>query len=153
MYSAKKTRARTRFPGRSASRLVKNCPAASKNASAVPPAEARTTSTLPTVPARGAALARSARLQEIMARVRVRPLRASPGTRPQALVGLLAVAATLAACTTHPAPPISAVDLAQARAFQKVTVYWAGRRVDGVPLTAADNLYNFVNSSVGFAMY
>jgi hypothetical protein len=73
--------------------------------------------------------------------------------RPQVLAGLLAAAVSLAACTTHPAPPISAVDLAQARAFKKFTVYWAGRHVDGVPLTAADNLYNFVNSSVGFAMY
>ena len=66
---------------------------------------------------------------------------------------MLAAAVTLTGCTTHPAPPISASDLARARAFNRFTVYWAGRSVDGIPLTAADNLYNFINSSVGFAMY
>ena len=50
------------------------------------------------------------------------------------------------------APPISVSDLASARAFNRYTVYWAGRTVDGVPLTAADNLYDF-NTSSGFAMY
>lgn len=65
----------------------------------------------------------------------------------------MATAVTLTGCTTHPAPPISASDLARARAFNRFTVYWAGRSVDGIPLTAADNLYNFINSSVGYAMY
>lgn len=88
-----------------------------------------------------------------MAPVRVIRLRSSTGARRQALAAVLAAAATLAACTTHPAPVISAKDLQQARAFKKFTVYWAGRSVDGVPLTAADNLYNFVSTSVGFAMY
>jgi hypothetical protein len=69
------------------------------------------------------------------------------------VAGVLAAAVTLGGCTTHPAPPISASYLAAARAFNKFTVYWAGRTVDGVPLTAADNLYNFINASVGFAMY
>lgn len=70
------------------------------------------------------------------------------------LAGVLAVAATLAGCSTHThaAPPISVSDLASARAFNRYTVYWAGRTVDGVPLTAADNLYDF-NTSAGFAMY
>ena len=36
--------------------------------------------------------------------------------------------------------------------FKQFTVYWAGMSVDGVPLTAADNLSDF-NSSVGFALY
>jgi hypothetical protein len=65
---------------------------------------------------------------------------------------MLVAAVTLAGCATGPAPPISAADLASARAFNRFTVYWAGRGVDGVPLTAADNLYNF-NSNAGFAMY
>ena len=69
------------------------------------------------------------------------------------MAAALAATVALGGCTTHPAPPISASYLAAARAFNKFTVYWAGRSVDGVPLTAADNLYNFVNSSVGFAMY
>jgi hypothetical protein len=66
---------------------------------------------------------------------------------------MLVAGLVLAACTTVAAPPISTNDLKQARAFDRYTVYWAGLSVDGVPLTAADNLYNFVNSSVGFAMY
>jgi hypothetical protein len=65
----------------------------------------------------------------------------------------LAAAVALGGCATHPAPAISAHDLAAARAFKQFTVYWDGLSVDGVPLTAADNLYDFVNSSVGFAMY
>jgi hypothetical protein len=70
------------------------------------------------------------------------------------LAGALAVAVILSGCAmhTHAAPPISASDLSSARAFNRYTVYWAGREVDGVPLTAADNLYNF-NTSAGFAMY
>jgi hypothetical protein len=84
--------------------------------------------------------------------VHVRRLRTSTRVHRRALAGVLAAAVTLGACTTHPAPLISARDLQQARAFKKFTVYWAGRLVDGVPLTAADNLYNF-NSSVGYAMY
>jgi hypothetical protein len=84
--------------------------------------------------------------------VHVRRLRTSTRVQRRALAGVLAAAVTLGACTTHPAPLISARDLQQARAFKRFTVYWAGRLVDGVPLTAADNLYNF-NSSVGYAMY
>lgn len=69
------------------------------------------------------------------------------------LAGTLVVAAVLSGCATHAAPAISAHDLATARAFNEFTVYWDGPSVDGIPLTAADNLYNFVNSSVGFAIY
>lgn len=80
-------------------------------------------------------------------------LRQRANCRLPALVGMLAAGLVLAACTTVAAPPISTADLNQAREFNRYTVYWAGLSVDGVPLTAADNLYNFVNSSVGFAMY
>jgi hypothetical protein len=75
--------------------------------------------------------------------------------RTRRWLGIPAVAtavAVLAGCTTHPAPAISAFDLARARQFKELTVYWAGTEVDGVPLTAADNLYDFV-SAIGFAMY
>src|SRR5579863_8201261 len=68
--------------------------------------------------------------------------------------GLAAAAAViLAGCTTNEAPPISAVDLSQARFFKEFTVYWAGNRIDGIPLTAADSPLDFINSSVGFALY
>jgi len=65
---------------------------------------------------------------------------------------MLVATVTLAGCATGSAPPISASDLASARAFNRFTVYWAGHSVDGVALTAADNLYNF-NANAGFAMY
>ena len=68
-----------------------------------------------------------------------------------ATVGATLVA--LAGCATHTAPPISANDLREARQFKEYTVYWAGPTVDGEPLTAADNLFNFVSSTIGFAMY
>ena len=57
---------------------------------------------------------------------------------PKVALGL-AAAGLLAGCATHPAPPISASQLAYARSFRGYTVYWAGRSVDGAPLTAADN--------------
>lgn len=87
--------------------------------------------------------------------VPVRRLRKRTHARanPVALIAALTVAGALAACSTHPAPAISAHDLATARAFKKFTVYWDGPSVDGIPLTAADNLYDFVNAYVGFAMY
>jgi hypothetical protein len=72
------------------------------------------------------------------------------GLRPAAL--LAAVAALLTGCATHGAPPISAADMSAAIHFKEFTVYWAGRKLDGVPLTAADNLADF-HSGVGFALY
>ena len=78
------------------------------------------------------------------------------GTRSRRWLGIPAVGAaiaTLAGCATHMAPPISAQDLYQARQFKEYTVYWAGPAVAGEPLTAADNLYDFVSSNIGFAMY
>lgn len=72
----------------------------------------------------------------------------------------LALAATatatvllLGGCTSHGAPPISAIDLSQARFFKEFTVYWAGPSIDDIPLTAADSPLDFINSSVGFALY
>jgi hypothetical protein len=64
----------------------------------------------------------------------------------------VAAAALLAACTTHPAPPISARTLRSARSFKEYTVYWAGRSVDGTPLTAANSPL-FFHAPVGFAIY
>jgi len=78
------------------------------------------------------------------------------GTRPRRGLAIPAVGATLivlAGCATHTAPPISANDLREAGLFKEYTVYWAGPEVDGEPLTAADNLYDFVSSTIGFAMY
>jgi hypothetical protein len=36
--------------------------------------------------------------------------------------------------------------------FKEFTVYWVGRKIDGIPLTAADNLADF-QLGVGFALY
>jgi len=79
------------------------------------------------------------------------------GSRRRRVPGLrgapaLAAAAILAACTTHPAPPISAQALRSARSFKEYTVYWAGPSVDGTPLTAANSPLYFY-APVGFAMY
>ena len=59
----------------------------------------------------------------------------------------------LAGCATHGAPAISAYDLWAAQRFKEFTVYWAGKQVDGVKLTAADNLADFVSSSIGITLY
>jgi hypothetical protein len=64
----------------------------------------------------------------------------------------VAVAAVLAGCSTHPAPPIGRADLDAAQHFKEFTVYWVGKKIDGIPLTAADNLADF-HSGVGFALY
>jgi hypothetical protein len=72
------------------------------------------------------------------------------GLRPAAM--LAAMAALLAGCATHEAPPISAADMWAASSFKEFTVYWAGKKIDGVPLTAADNLADF-HSGVGFELY
>ncbi len=39
-----------------------------------------------------------------------------------------------------------------AQHFKEFTVYWVGKTIDGIPLTAADNLADF-HSGVGFALY
>lgn len=69
-------------------------------------------------------------------------------------VGLTA-AVLLAGCSTHPAPPISASQLAAARAFKGYTIYWAGRSIDGIPLTAADDGSNptTYNQTIGVTLY
>ena len=76
------------------------------------------------------------------------PRHRTPRRLLRGAVPLAAVAALLAGCATHTAPPISAADLHAARTFKQFTVYWVGKRIDGVPLTAADNLADF-NSGVG----
>jgi hypothetical protein len=76
-------------------------------------------------------------------------------TRPRqrlAVVGILAAAAVLAGCATHPAPPISASALASARAFKEYTAYWAGLQVNGVRLTQIDTPLYFY-APVGYTAY
>jgi len=63
-----------------------------------------------------------------------------------------AIALLVAGCTTHPAPPISASALRAARSFREYTVYWAGPRVDGTALTAANSPLGFY-APIGFTMY
>jgi hypothetical protein len=60
--------------------------------------------------------------------------------------------AALAGCATHPAPPISAADLALARQFPLFTVFWVGPSFHGVDLTAADSKREY-DASVGMRAY
>ena len=62
------------------------------------------------------------------------------------------LAGALAGCATAPAPPISAKQLAYARSFNLFTVYWAGKRMDGIPLTEADGLGDYV-APIGVSMF
>jgi hypothetical protein len=73
-------------------------------------------------------------------------------TRVRKLAAVLAGGAILAGCATHAAPPLSAKQLAYARSFHLYTVYWAGKRMDGVPLTAADGAGDY-DSNIGISMY
>lgn len=67
-------------------------------------------------------------------------------------LGLIAALGLLAGCTTHPAPPISDSDLQLARQFHLFTFYWAGRSVQGIPLTAADSTRDY-DPTVGMRVY
>jgi len=73
--------------------------------------------------------------------------------RARAAAVSVGLAAALAGCTTHGPPPISAQDLAKAGEFPEFTVYWSGTSVDGVPVTAADNLGDFNENGGGFTVY
>jgi hypothetical protein len=64
-------------------------------------------------------------------------------------LGLIVV---LAGCATHPAPPISDADLQLARQFHLFTVYWAGRSIAGIQLTAADSTHDY-DPTVGMRVY
>jgi len=64
----------------------------------------------------------------------------------------LAAAGVLAGCATGPAPPVSKNQLTYARSFALYTVYWAGPRLDGFPLTQADGIGDY-NSHVGVTLY
>ena len=55
----------------------------------------------------------------------------------------LAVAALIAGCATYAPRPITAAQLSYARSFALYTDYWAGRRIDGIPLTQADGLGSY----------
>jgi hypothetical protein len=59
------------------------------------------------------------------------------------LVVAVGACVALAACSTRPAPAISADQLSYARSFDLYTVYWAGMRLDGIPLTQADGLASY----------
>ena len=55
----------------------------------------------------------------------------------------LALCALIGGCATSAPPPITAAQLAYARSFGLYTVYWAGARVDGIPLTQADGVGSY----------
>ncbi|MGD0980955.1 MAG: hypothetical protein ABR946_05670 [Solirubrobacteraceae bacterium] len=73
-------------------------------------------------------------------------------TRVVRVVAAAATAGLVAGCATGPAPPISAKQLAYAHSFDLFTLYWAGRSVDGIPLTEADGLGDY-NAEIGVTMY
>ena len=68
------------------------------------------------------------------------------------IAAALASAGLVAGCATRPAPPISAAQLRYARSFRLFTLYWAGKRVDGIPLIQADGLGDY-NPTVGVSLY
>src|ERR1700691_1192201 len=72
--------------------------------------------------------------------------------RPAMIAGVLALAGTLAGCATHAAPPIEATQLAYARSFKLFTLYWAGKRMDGIPLTEADGLGDY-SPEIGVTLF
>jgi hypothetical protein len=72
--------------------------------------------------------------------------------RPAKIAGLLALTGLLAGCATHPAPPIPAKQLAYAHSFSLFTLYWAGKSVDGIPLTEADGLGDY-NPQIGVTLF
>jgi hypothetical protein len=72
--------------------------------------------------------------------------------RPAKIATALASAGLLAGCATGPAPPISAKQLAYAHSFDLFTLYWAGKRMDGIPLTQADGLGDYT-PPIGITMY
>ncbi len=77
--------------------------------------------------------------------------RTSVRTWPR-LAAVIAGLGLLGGCATHPAPPISATDLALAQQFPLFTVFWVGPRFDGVDLTAADSKREY-DASVGMRVY
>jgi hypothetical protein len=68
------------------------------------------------------------------------------------VVAAAATAGLVAGCATGPAPPISAKQLAYAHSFDLFTLYWAGRSVDGIPLTEADGLGDY-DVQIGVTMF
>lgn len=68
------------------------------------------------------------------------------------IAALLAGGSLIGGCATGPAPPISAKQLAYAHSFNYFTVYWAGLRMDGIPLTEADGLGDYT-PPIGITMY
>ena len=59
------------------------------------------------------------------------------------IVAALALGALIGGCATAAPPPVTAAQLSYARSFDLYTVYWAGRRIDGVPLTQADGMGSY----------
>jgi hypothetical protein len=72
--------------------------------------------------------------------------------RTLAVAVVAATAMLTAACTTHTVPAISSAALDLARDYHSYTGYWAGREVDGAPLTQATSPLDFY-SAVGFQMF
>ena len=67
------------------------------------------------------------------------------------MLAALAVGALLGGCGTSAPPPITSAQLAYARSFDLYTVYWAGKRIDGIPLTQADGIGSY-NSHYGVTL-
>ena len=63
-----------------------------------------------------------------------------------------AAALALAGCATGPPPPVSAQELASAETFPLYKLYWAGRRFEGIPVTAVGSLYSY-NPKAGETVY
>lgn len=68
------------------------------------------------------------------------------------ITAALAACGLLAGCATHPAPPLSNKQLSFARKFRLYTIYWAGRDMDGVPITGADDPSEY-DSNIGMTLY
>jgi hypothetical protein len=69
-----------------------------------------------------------------------------------ALVGLALLAVPLGGCARRSPPPLSFQSLRTTRQFHDFTVFWVGRRFEGIPLTAADRPKDYAPSQ-GMRLY
>jgi hypothetical protein len=63
--------------------------------------------------------------------------------RVSVMLAALAVGGLIGGCATSAPPPITTAQLAFARSFDLYTVYWAGKRLDGIPLTQSDGIGSY----------
>jgi len=73
-------------------------------------------------------------------------------SRVSMIAAVLAAGGLLAGCATHPAHPLSTKQLSYVRKFRLYTIYWAGRRMDGVPITGADSPSEY-DPNIGMTLY